>query len=168
MENRRPNRKQIIAIKEDLLQAITSGLKNKDQSALSIIKLASVKTLVKTIDSNISICNINIVISADIESNTFKIKFILNSELTDKPSVSIFKESSVDLKKCGFESIFKKEDDYYRSYWNTFTGMIMSQLSTIGNMILTEYLTKPLLEETRVKINDNTSVFVNEIKLIKN
>ena len=168
MENRRPNRKQIIAIKEDLLQAITSGLKNKDQSALSIIKLASVKTLVKTIGSNISICNINIVISADIESNTFKIKFILNSELTDKPSVSIFKESSVDLKKCGFKSIFKKEDDCYISYWNTFTGTIMSQLSSIGNIILTEYLTEPLLKEVSVKINNNANVFVNEIKLIKN
>ena len=70
--------------------------------------------------------------------------------------------------KSGFKSIFKKEDDCYISYWNTFTGTIMSQLSTIGNMILIEYLTKPLLKEVKVKINDNTNVFVNEIKLIKN
>ena len=159
MENKRPSRKQIIAVKEDLLQAINDAL-NKDQDVSSIVKLAIVK--------NTSICNINIIISADIESNTFNIKFTLDSKLIAKPYATISKESSINLKKCGFESIFKKEDDYYRSYWNTFTGMIMSQLSTTGNMILTEYLTKPLLEETRVKINDNTSVFVNEIKLIKN
>ena len=159
MENKRPSRKQIIAVKEDLLQAINDAL-NKDQDVSSIIKLANVK--------NISICNINIIIAADIESNTFNIKFTLDSKLIAKPYATISKESNINLKKCGFESIFKKEDDYYRSYWNTFTGMIMSQLSTIGNMILTEYLTKPLLKEVSVKINSNANVFVNEIKLIKN